>query len=211
MQVYETDKTTITFTSTTVMVTSDDIVAALDREDEYSYRLLLESVASASEPHLEKAINTLELFAFGDLASYTAHKPSFLDLLAGQTKKLAKLTLASACNENESRSVSFDALMHEYSLKQALDGNYEHLERLVMELVDENLIVARIDEQLCSVKFVESLFVRDAYNEKRYSLRVLSDGEVRKRSVTAAREFLQHWLDTKVVPAQAELKDMEGF
>ncbi|KAF3989977.1 hypothetical protein FT663_02044 [Candidozyma haemuli var. vulneris] len=196
------------------LVGSEEIVNLLSESGKYSYREPLESVAnwpSSNDEQLSKGINTIELFAFGDFASYLRQKNSFLDLSYHLAKKLAKLTLISVCNENEGREVSFDALLREYSLEQALEGKPENLEQLIIEMIDEDLIVAKIDEQQRTVKFIESLSVRDAYNANRYTLRVLSHGEVHKRSVTEAREFLKYWLDHKVVPAQAELKDVEGF
>lgn len=76
-----------------------------------------------------------------------------------------------------------------------------------MEMIDKNLIIASMDEGKGAVKFLESLSVRDAYNSDRYTLQILEEKEIRKRSVQEARAFLEHYLNTRIVPAQAELKD----
>ncbi|PSK35411.1 hypothetical protein C7M61_004658 [Candidozyma pseudohaemuli] len=187
----------------------EEIVTALAKPGEYSYRATLEAASTwpSAEAELLKAINTLELFAYGNYGSFLRHQGQFLDLLGQLTKKLVQLTLISACNENEGRLVTFETLLKEYSLEQALEGKEENLELLIMEMIDENVLVAKIDERLRSVKFVDSLVLRDAFNERKYALRVLDQEDVRKRSVSEAKAFLQHWLDTKVIPAQAELQD----
>lgn len=187
----------------------EEIVAALGKEGKYSYRGVLEAASSwpSSNADLQTAINTLELFAYGNYSSYLRHQGQFLELLSQLQKKLIRLTLISACNENEGCEVPFDVLLQDYSLEQALEGKEENLEQLVMEMIDEDLIIAKIDESRRSLKIAESLFVRDAFNDRKYTLRVLDHGEVQKRSVSEAKAFLQHWIDTKLAPARAELRD----
>lgn len=189
------------------MISTNEALEYLFDDTHFNFRdfLLEVSTSAATETsHVQLIINTVELFAFGDLRHYTKYHDQFVELPAEGLWKLAKLTVISICNENEGGVVSFDALVE--ALKPALH-NHEKLECLLISMVDQSLIGAKIDEGSAEVEFVSSSVQRDAYNSEVYELRVLNEHEdIPRRSVGSARQILQRWLDEQIVPARNQLQ-----
>lgn len=153
--------------------------------------------------------NTYELFAFGSYSDYIRLPEQFLDFPGSAHLKLAKLSVVTVANENEGKNVAFADLLEKHALEQALErvspgsDKLSALEKLLVEMVDEQLVEALIDEESESVR-LSSIAVRECIPEN-YRLRVLSEESTRRRHVARAKEYLQRWLDERVDPATAKL------
>lgn len=197
-----------------LMISANEALEYLFNDTNYNFREFLQEVSTCSSmgsAQVQLIINTVELFAFGDLSHYVKYQEKFIQLPPEALRKLAKLTIISFCNENEGGTVPFDVLLE--ALKPALPDVsskdcQEILENVLISMIDEKLIAAQIDERSQRVEFVNSNIRRDAYNSSTYVLRVLDEQhDIPKRSVTTARNILQRWLDEQIVPARQQLQE----
>lgn len=162
------------------------------------------------DTHLNDAeLNTVELFAFGKLDNY---HPSlrFISLTPTLTRKLIKIELLGLCNAYEDMEVTsvwiHDRLLAGIDLIEA-ESPLWRIESLIIELIQEGAIEAKIDEQNEKINFLNSHIYRDAFNPETYKLRVLKESDVESHNVEVARKSLLQWVENKVAPARADLAD----
>lgn len=190
------------------MISSEEALEYLFDESNYNFRHFLQEVSSGNSTENTQVpliINTVELFAFGNLAHYIKYKQHYVELPQQGVEKLMKLTLVSFCNEYEGTSVPIDELLLALHIEE-LEVHQETLEQLIMSMVDTKLISALVDEKQRSVTFQASYVQRDAYNSSTYKLRVLTEEDVNKRSVTRAKAILQRWVDEYIAPTREQLQ-----
>lgn len=160
--------------------------------DPYSSETLIED---------EFLLNTIELFSLGDIKHYMRYKEKFIELDELCIDKLLKLTLLSILGQNIGNRLSLNDVLEDLVLIK----QQESLEDLLISMVVSNLISVKIDQNTKSL-LVEDVFVlRDAYNEDRCKLRVLTEADVQPRSVKWARLILEAWRTQKIKPNQEQL------
>lgn len=198
------------------MILKDEALLDLFDDSKYNFVDFLQNVSSCyltETADVQQIINTFELFAFGDWRHYLKYQAKFIHLPSEGVRKLAKLTLISCCNENEGSVLPTKDLVHslDLALRELTAGDQEEaLETLLISMVDEGLIDARIDERRKEVHFLTSHVQRDAYNPSTCELRVLDEHtDIPKRSVSLARAALKQWLDQQITPARALLQELE--
>lgn len=195
------------------MISIVEILEHLFQEGQYNYRWLLEDLCcghKTEDRDFQKTVNTVELFSFGDYVHYLKYGDDCIDLPVQGIRKLTKITLISVFNVNESRDLSFEEVIRANCLEQALrqfgDGSpYDHLQEVLIEMADEGSIQVQIDEANSSFVVSSSAVARDAYNPRTYSLHLLREADIARRSVVTAREKLQQWVTTKLNPSIQEL------
>lgn len=192
------------------MISTEEALEYLFDDANYNFRDFLQDVScgeSQENAQVLLIINTVEVFAFGNLSHYTKYKEKLIELPPRGIEKLMKLTLVSFCNEHEGGSVSFDVLINAllpYIGEPYIEESEDKLERLLVSMVDGKVLSALIDEKHRRVFFSASHLQRDAYNPSTYKLRVLSESDVSK--VSAARDILQQWVDEHIAPARQRLQ-----
>lgn len=194
--------------TTTTMISTDEALEYLFDEANYNFCDFLQEVSCGDAPENDQVlliINTVEVFAFGNLCHYTKYKENLVELPGRGIERLMKLTLVTFCNENEGGSVSFDDLMG--ALMPYIEEHEETLQTLLISMVDAKVINALIDEHHRKVYFYASYVQRDAYNASTYKLRVLNeDADISNRSVSTARGILQQWVNEHIAPARQQLQ-----
>lgn len=189
------------------MISTEEALEYLFDDANYNFRDFLQDVSYGESPENAQVllvINTVEVFAFGNLSHYTKYKEKLMEVPPRGIEKLMKLTLVSFCNEHEGSSVSFDVLIN--ALLPYIEESEDKLERLLISMVDGKVVSAVIDEKRRRVFFLASHIQRDAYNSSTYKLRVLSETDISKHSVTTARDILQQWVDEHISPARQRLQ-----
>lgn len=176
---------------------SDQVYEILARPDIINYEPFLSQSLATDE----KLINTIELFAFGDIQTYIKFKDSFIQVKGRSLEKLVTLSLLSILCENVGNELSMSEILEKLVFLETAEA----LENLLIYMVDSDYIDVTIDQQKATVSVNEVFVLRDAYNDQSYTLRVLGENDVRCKSVTWAREVLRKWTKEIVVPNKEQL------
>lgn len=84
--------------------------------------------------------NTLNLFAYGTYRQYVANKSNFMELTAGQKKKLQHLTIVTLATR--SKCLPYTTLLDELEIKNVRD-----LEDLIIEAIYADIIHGKLDQK----------------------------------------------------------------
>lgn len=195
------------------MISPQEALDHLFSDANFHFRDFLEEISlcdAKESPQVLLIVNTIELFAFGNVTHYYKYRDSYVELPREGLRKLVLLTLISVCNDNEGLNVPIQTLMSllEPALGRISEITAEQaLERILIHMNDQRLIQARIDQRNGCVEFMGSTIQRDAFNRDTYKLRVLDEQEdISNRSVTRARSILERWVNDYVAPASRELQ-----
>lgn len=186
---------------------------ALLQGDKYSYLRDLKKFKKISEEmnplseRSEKLLNTLELFAFGDIDLYEKYRSYYVNLNFKCFQKLIILTLLTIAENLEGQSIPKSELVKMKKLGDAVK-NYEtytqnssidlFLERTLIRMSEEKLIEMEIDDVADSVLFRKLLFTRDAYDPRGIRLSVLKKNDIPERDLGLALEKLKNWKVTNL-------------
>ncbi|EGV66702.1 hypothetical protein CANTEDRAFT_112439 [Yamadazyma tenuis ATCC 10573] len=185
------------------------LTRALSDKNVYNYftTLCQLPVEETSDPQIIKLLNTLELFAFGNIRHYWQYRANFIDLTREQAIKLVKLSIWDVLSQVAGGTIAMDTITKDPGLVGALtqiDGHKDvelALEVLLLEMCGESVRTV-IDEVNGTITVVEVTKYRDVYDSRLYGLKVLQPQDI--RSLTYHKQQLEQWLGTSVWQVQAE-------
>lgn len=149
----------------------------------YFQQLLEFSTNAGDTEELHQYMNTLELFAFGDLASYQKYNDKYITLTNQQVHKLLQLTVWDVLSRYDGGELQILDLSNNEAIRETIEqlGEYtncdQFIEALLLEM-NQELVSVVIDQQLGAIQVKEMVKLRDVFDSQLYTLRVLKSEDI---------------------------------
>lgn len=149
----------------------------------YFQQLLEFSTNAGDTEELHQYMNTLELFAFGDLASYQKYNDKYITLTNQQVHKLLQLTVWDVLSRYDGGELQILDLANNETIRETIEqlGEYtncdQFIEALLLEM-NQELVSVVIDQQLGTIQVKEMVKLRDVFDSQLYTLRVLKPEDI---------------------------------
>lgn len=143
---------------------------------------------------INKYLNTIELFAFGDMSHYHRYNDQYITLNNQQLIKLIKLTIWDTLSKHDGGEVNYQHIIDSEYLRDGIEqlGDNYSMDMLLLEMNQESVSIV-IDEQQEMIQVKEILKMRDLFDGQMYELRVLSPTDI--QSIEACKNELEEWLN----------------
>ena len=192
-----------------------EVIGALVDENIYTYKSLVTRLCEENRKSdgSDKIYNTVELFAFGTYEDYKANKEWFEELNAALLKKLIKLTILSIIAEREGQIIRIREFVRMLGLGEGLDhysslnawktDNEIALDKFILEMIDENLILAEIDDEENQIIIYKTILLRESPKTEYPPFKYLKNSTVSKYTLEHATQQLLNWQENNLKPTQA--------
>lgn len=186
-------------------------------KETYNYVIYLQKFKKYEKhEEVDRFINTVELFAFGDYLHFLAYKESYIKLDDVLLIKLIRLTILSAASQ-EGKTMKVNELLANYKLKNAIEHYIEVTDdRRPFEIVFEKICIDMVDESIIEIKFddIERTIltgkinvIRDCFDSKITSLRILKEEDVINKNLSNALNHLQEWFQNNIKETKTDLDE----
>ncbi|CCE80084.1 Piso0_003182 [Millerozyma farinosa CBS 7064] len=200
-----------------------EITGVLKDPNRYNYLSLILEIQkelndSSENDKLSYALNTLELFAFGDFKLFLKYEPQVLKLDSELLLKLINATIITIISNSEGQIIDIQEMMEEWKLNEALSRYAEAIqEAMPLNILLDNVIINLIENQLVdlSIDMVRGKLVvrrtrviRDSFNPNWYTPRLLSPEDLQDCNIVNSLTYLKEWLNKNVDKTHSELANL---
>lgn len=200
----------------------NEALEALRNEDIYTYKPLVTRLCSENRNSdgSDKIYNTVELFAFGTYEDYITNKEWFVDLDETLLKKLIKLTILSIIGQREGQAIKIREFVSILGLGEGLDhydsvkgwetGNKITLDKFILDMIDDNLILAEIDDEENQIVIYKAILLRESATSENPPFKYLKNSTASYYCLGDATQQLLNWLENNLKPTHTFISVDEG-
>lgn len=173
---------------------------------------------SSENEQLSYALNTLELFAFGDVKLYLKYELKVLELDSELLLKLINATIITIISNSEGQVIDIQQMMEEWKLNEALSRYAEASQQTMpLNILFDNVIINLIEKQLVdlSIDMVRRKLIvrktgviRDSFNPNWYTPRLLLPEDLQDCNIVNSLAYLKEWLSKNVDKTHLELANL---